>query len=96
MGHYKVRYRLGKRNEYVYPASMSGVVWKSVAYHATERVMVGQTDADIKLDGEDVVALNPQEAKSLAEEYAASHPKPKILPSASPREFLAARVRKRR
>jgi hypothetical protein len=96
MGHYKVRYRLGQHNEYVYPASMSAVAWKSVVYHATERVMVGETDADIKADGKDMVALDPQEAKKLAEEYASSYPKPKNLPPTGLHEFFAARVRKRR
>jgi hypothetical protein len=96
MGHYKIHYQVGKRQEYVYPAGIAGVVWKSVAYHGTERDMVGQTEAEIKADGTDVVALNPQEAKKLAEEYASAYPKPKGFPPFSPREYLAARTRKRR
>jgi len=96
MGHYKVRFQVGQHKEYVYPACMSGVVWKSVAYHGTEHVMVGQTDADIKADGKVVVALNPQEAKGLAEEYSAGYPKPKGFPPFSAREYKPARARKRR
>lgn len=80
MGHYKVRYSVGRSNAYVYPKSVAGVVWTSVVYHATDRVMIGETDMDVKADRKNVVALTPAQARKLVEEYRAGYPKPKKLP----------------
>ena len=80
MTHYLVHYSLGKDNEYVYPQSVIGVVWKSTIYHYTERVMIGETDDKVKADRKKVIALKPKESKKLVEKYNASYPKPEGLP----------------
>jgi hypothetical protein len=80
MAHYLVRFSLGENNTYVYPESVTGVVWKSAMYHYTEQAMVGETDASVEADGKQVVSLTSEEAKKLTEEYQASYPKPKDLP----------------
>jgi hypothetical protein len=80
MAHYLVRYSLGENNTYVYPESVTGVVWKSAIYHYTEQVMVGETDETVEADGKKVVSLPSDEAKKLVEEYQSSYPKPKDLP----------------
>ena len=80
MAHYLVRYSLGENNTYVYPESVTGVVWKSAIYHYTEQVMVGETDTTLEAQGKQVTSLTLEEAKKLMEEYQASYPKPKDLP----------------
>ena len=80
MAHYMVRYSLGDNNTYVYPESVAGVVWRSVVYHYTEQVMVGETDATVETDGKQVLSLTLQKAKKRIKEYQSSYPKPKNLP----------------
>jgi hypothetical protein len=80
MGHYLVRYRVGKNKEYVYPTSVQGVAWKSTVYHYTKREMVGETEEAVKAGGKDVVSLKPEEAKRVVKEFAASYPKPEGFP----------------
>lgn len=74
-----VCYSIGKNNEYVYPESVAGVVWKSTVYHYKERVMVGETDEKVTAEGKKVIALKPDQAKKVIKEYKASYPKPKEL-----------------
>ena len=80
MAHYLVRYSLGENNTYVYPESVTGVVWKSAIYHYTEQVMVGETDAKLEADGKQVTSITSDDAKKLMKEYQASYPKPNDLP----------------
>lgn len=74
MAHYLIRYSLGPNNEYVYPAGVAGVVWKSTQYHATAQVMVGETDASVKANGKTVIALTADRAAKLVTEHRASYP----------------------
>lgn len=82
MAHYLVRYSIGANNEYLYPESVAGVVWKSTVYHFTDHVMVGETDAKIKADGKQVVALTPNTAKIQIKKYQSSYPKSEETPDA--------------
>ncbi len=80
MAHYVVRFTLRPNNTHVYPKSVEGVVWKSIVYHYTKYVMIGETDAKVKADGKRVRALTPDQAKKLMEEYQSSYPEPQGLP----------------
>ena len=80
MSHYLIHYSPGANNAYDYPKSITGVVWKLVVYHYTDQVMVGETDAAVKADGKQVIALTPEEANKLIKEYQSSYPKPQNLP----------------
>jgi len=74
MAYYLIRYSLGLNNEYVYPAGVAGVVWKTTQYHATAHVMVGETDASVKANGKTIVALSADRAAKLVAEHRAGYP----------------------
>lgn len=76
MPSYLVKYSIGKNNEYVYPRTAAGVVWKSIVYHCTEHQMIGETDDDVQDDGKEVIALTSDEARKLENEYRSTHPEP--------------------
>ena len=80
MPHYQVRYSLGPNNEYEYPKSVAGTVWKSVVYHYSDRVMVGETDSEIAAGGKEAVGLTPDQAAKLEKEYRSSYPKLEVSP----------------
>ncbi len=88
MSHYQVRFAIGQNKAYVYPASVTGVVWKSTMYHYSEPVMVGETDAPVKADGTDVIALTAEQAAKLVKKLQQGFPPPEKLP-----EFVPAPVR---
>lgn len=77
MAHYMVRFSRGENESYVYPDSLQGVVWNSVTYHATQPVMVGETDAALEADGSQITSVSPEEARKLIEDYQAGYPKRK-------------------
>jgi hypothetical protein len=77
MPYYQVHYSLGENGTYVYPDRIAGVVWKSITYHYTEHEMVGETDAELEVDGKQLTSLASEEARKLIEEYQSSYPKPK-------------------
>ena len=74
MKYYKVIYKLGSNNEYIYPSSVEGVVWNLAQYRFKEHLMIGRTDGEIKADGIEVVELTEEEALSLVEEFKKSYP----------------------
>jgi hypothetical protein len=74
MPFYLVKYTKGKNNEYVYPVSLAGVVWRTNISNHIEMVMVGETDDEVSVDGRDVVALEPAEAERLIEKYCMERP----------------------
>lgn len=80
MPHYQVKYSLGKNNEFVYPESVAGVVWKSTLYHYTDHVMIGETDDDVHANGKEVISLSSDEVRKLEKEYRSTRPKPKKSP----------------
>ena len=84
MAHYMVRYLRGTNNNYVYPESVVGVVWKSAVYHYTDQVMVGETNTTIETDGKQVTNLTADDANKLIEEYQSSYPKSPDLVVAEP------------
>jgi hypothetical protein len=75
MKYYKVIYKLGSNNEYIYPLSVKGVVWNLAQYHFEEHLMIGRTDSEVDADGVEVVELTEEEALSLVEEFKKSYPK---------------------
>ncbi len=80
MSYYLVHFSRGTNNKFVYPKSVEGVVWKTTTYHYTERIMVGETDAEIKADGKKVIALTSNEAKKQIKKLQSSFPASKDLP----------------
>jgi len=79
MKYYKIRYSLDKNNERVYPKKTKGVAWILTQDHFDEKTMIGGTDDKVEADGKNVVELAERDAKSLIEEYKATHPQP-VLP----------------
>ena len=80
MAYYLVHYAVGAENQYVYPESVAGVVWKSAVYHYADPLMVGETEQTVAADGKDVVALTPAEFKKQVKTLQASFPKLKEPP----------------
>jgi len=74
MKYYKVMYKLGANKEYIYPSSVTGVVWNLAQYHFTEKSMIGRTDSEVEADGVEVVELIEEEALSLIDEFKKSYP----------------------
>ena len=74
MKYYKVIYKIGNNNVYVYPSGVKGATWNIAEYHFTDNVMIGKTDSDVKADGVDVIKLTEKEASSLIEEFKKSYP----------------------
>src|SRR3989304_6006571 len=84
MAYYLVRYSRGGNNEYVYPAGVAGVAWKSVVYHRSKTVMIGETEDKLTADGNVVIFLTPEEARKRVRECLASYPRARA-PSAESR-----------
>lgn len=76
MKYFKISYTHDKNNERVYPKKTKGVVWTLTQDHFEEKLMVGATDDKLEADGKNIVELTEKEAKSLIEEYKATHPEP--------------------
>ena len=74
MKYYKVIYKIGNNNVYVYPSGVKAAVWNIAEYHFTDHVMIGKTDGDVKADGVDVIELTKKEALSLIEQFKKSDP----------------------
>ena len=74
MAFYHVKYSIGKNNDYVYPQSVAGIVWSTTVNNNIEMAMVGETDDEVSVDGRDVVALKPGEAKRLITKYCTERP----------------------
>lgn len=86
MAHYLVRFSHGANGAYVYPESIAGVAWTSIAYHPVEPMMVGETDAAVTADGKQVSALTAEKATKMAQQFRSSaaeaqgHRQPSHLP----------------
>ena len=74
MKYYKVIYKLGTNNEYIYPSGIEGVVWNLTQYHFKEKVMIGRTDSEVEAEGVEVVELTGEEALSMIDEFKKSYP----------------------
>jgi hypothetical protein len=75
MGHYRIRFKIGPNNEYVYPKAIARAVWRSSIYHPTEPIMVGDTEDQLQTEGQEIVELSPEDALKLREEWEAEYAK---------------------
>jgi hypothetical protein len=77
MAYYLIHYTVGADNQFVYPKSVAGVVWKSTVYHFKDHVLVGETDQRIKADGKTIIGLKAPEFQEQTKALQASFPKAK-------------------
>ena len=77
MKYYKVLFKTGKNNEYIYPAGVKGAVWNIMQNHFSEKMMVGGTESEVVADGKAVITLTKTKAETLMKEFRESYPAPK-------------------
>ena len=45
-----------------------------IIYHHEKREMIGETEEEVKADGEDIIELKPDAAEKIISEFDASYP----------------------
>ena len=91
LAHYLVKFKVTNKSEYRYPSGVKECKWKSVAYHGTKQLMIGETDKELRVDGKSVIALDAERASRLLAEFRSSYPRRKRS-----RRDSETRVRKKR
>ena len=71
MPYYQIRFSRDENHRYSYPDGVARVVWRSAVYHATDTMMIGETDQSVSSDGKKVVALTDEQARESIEKLGA-------------------------
>ena len=74
MNYYEIKFSINEKNKYIYPAVVAITRWKTTTYHHEDNVMIGETEEELRADGDKIIELKPEEARKKIDEFLSSHP----------------------